>query len=345
MKDSSNKRIVEYDVLKGIAILIVCIGHIIQVLCSDANETKIYSLIFAVQMPLFIFISGYFSVNKIADSIYECLTILKKKMIVYMIPFFAKIVFSIIFDVGPENISKFFQDLFLTHIDKGLWYLWVILFLNISIILATYIRNALFIQSHVQKFGIILDCLLYFILLLPWLFIAMFFGSAVLGSKFVLYYSVFYLFGYLYKHYFESALLKCKLLDQVTAVVCIVCGIAIGVRMNFSIMPDTAMNVFLRFFAGLMLTYGMVFCVIKKHLWVNVKWLRTLGENSLEIYFVHGIAFSLLSPNVSVKLYSIEGQLALHLSMILTGLYTYLTIKVIHSVPCLNFIFFGKRMK
>ena len=61
-------RIAYFDILKGIAIFLVVLGHCLQIFTPNWQENKIALSIYMFHMPLFIFISGYFfypSVKKI----------------------------------------------------------------------------------------------------------------------------------------------------------------------------------------------------------------------------------------------------------------------------------------
>lgn len=55
------KRIDYYDVLKGAAIVMVVMGHVITMCIRDIDNCFLFKLISQTHMPLFFFISGYFS--------------------------------------------------------------------------------------------------------------------------------------------------------------------------------------------------------------------------------------------------------------------------------------------
>ena len=64
-----SNRIGWIDNLKGIAILLVVIRHVMQANITDCSETTIGNAIFAVQMPLFMAIAGFFSIT--SDKYYQ----------------------------------------------------------------------------------------------------------------------------------------------------------------------------------------------------------------------------------------------------------------------------------
>lgn len=49
------------DCIKGIAISLVIIGHILQICYEDYSSTFLYNIIWTLQIPLFVIVSGYFA--------------------------------------------------------------------------------------------------------------------------------------------------------------------------------------------------------------------------------------------------------------------------------------------
>ena len=67
-----NKRSSEFDILKGIAILLVIIGHVCDYLMIGGGWANWHRIIYSFHMPLFFFVSGYFSSKGLS-----CITNLK----------------------------------------------------------------------------------------------------------------------------------------------------------------------------------------------------------------------------------------------------------------------------
>lgn len=57
------KRIGWLDNLKGVAIILVVVRHVMQANITDCSQTVVGNAIFAVQMPLFMVVAGYFSIT------------------------------------------------------------------------------------------------------------------------------------------------------------------------------------------------------------------------------------------------------------------------------------------
>ena len=50
-----------FDVLKGLAIFMVVIGHVLTMCIRDIDSAVLFKLVEKIHMPLFFFISGYFT--------------------------------------------------------------------------------------------------------------------------------------------------------------------------------------------------------------------------------------------------------------------------------------------
>lgn len=133
--DESKQRSLYIDFIKGIAIILVIWGHLIQYTAVndfDFFENKIFKFIYTFHMPLLMMISGYlfyFSAKK-----RSFIQIVKHRITNIGICIFlwntVQYLLGII--IKKEEIS------FWEYIDKltGLWFLWSILICSILIALA-----------------------------------------------------------------------------------------------------------------------------------------------------------------------------------------------------------------
>jgi fucose 4-O-acetylase-like acetyltransferase len=108
-----------FDSLKFILICLVVFGHIIEYSgIKDILSFKVYSFIYTFHMPLFIFISGYFSKNITWDKL--------KKSFKTLLP--AYFVFQIIMST-PNILKGYFNFLdFLIAPQTTLWYMLALLY-------------------------------------------------------------------------------------------------------------------------------------------------------------------------------------------------------------------------
>lgn len=74
------------DILRGIAILLVVLGHYIQVIYSPLafDDNLLFRIIYSFHMPLFIFISGWLSYGKENQTSSS----LSKKALARILPFY-----------------------------------------------------------------------------------------------------------------------------------------------------------------------------------------------------------------------------------------------------------------
>ena len=116
--------------VKGLAIILMIVGHVIQILTPDFYDNKLFVIIYSFHMPLLMFISGYFFNISLQKYSFKEILIKKLKHILIPIlfwstPFFIHS-FIKLFNSGtlslPDLLSAFFHSYF------GLWFLWSVLF-------------------------------------------------------------------------------------------------------------------------------------------------------------------------------------------------------------------------
>lgn len=152
------------DCTRGIAILLVVVGHAIQFVYASGNENDniLFRYIYSFHMPLFMFISGYLTFNPERNINVKWLW---KKFNALIIPFITWIFIS--YFLGKKDFSLLHCLLrtikFPDH--GGYWFLWV-LFLNcgclfIAVALIRFIQKYLTVKNRVTKgvaFIIVIFC-------------------------------------------------------------------------------------------------------------------------------------------------------------------------------------------
>lgn len=58
-----NFRDYRFDALKGLATLVVVFGHVMQFGTKGYESTSLFNAIWSIQIPLFMIVSGYFSIH------------------------------------------------------------------------------------------------------------------------------------------------------------------------------------------------------------------------------------------------------------------------------------------
>lgn len=121
------------DALKGAAIILVVLGHAVQVHDPQFDDNLVFRIIYSFHMPMLMFLSGFILSTQFGYSLRHYL---KKNAIRLVVPFLAwylidYAVHGIYQDTG---LLDYFLGLMKSP-GRGLWFLWV-LFLNSSFLFA-----------------------------------------------------------------------------------------------------------------------------------------------------------------------------------------------------------------
>lgn len=158
-------RLLFYDYLKGYAIFLVVLGHVIQTFNPDWKTDNIFIGIYMFHMPLFIAISGFFFVKSAEKSTIGAL--IKRRFVSIMLPSLTMGALDVIL-IGGAKIMKhksldllYFTDLLFT----GLWFLTVLFVLTvIGMVLYKKLRGRSF------YFGWLVVWLFFYVLPDVWVF-------------------------------------------------------------------------------------------------------------------------------------------------------------------------------
>lgn len=342
------------DSIKGIAIILVVLRHVIQGGSADSDTVLIANIIFAIQMPLFMILSGYFGCKNYRNEFYkkeELIDKLKRITISYMIPFLS---FFFICKVIIQNqylggIDSLINQL-LNDITISLWYLFVVwvlgIILTVSFFVST-ISNKNNNKSDYLKSIKFVVC--YITLLVPIVVIMYFKSTSFLGTKLILYYSIFYLIGYLVKcfkieikNFLNKVIIKCKLIDIMYAVCLFVFAILVY-NFTFLNMEDNLLGISIRIISALSGIYILTYiCYMYKDKLKNTM-LAYIGKNTLEIYYVHSLLVRIMDIDNNAPLFTIKGFFNSSILLLMLSLFTYIIIITVKSNKITNFIIFGKR--
>lgn len=128
-------RDISLDAVKGFAILLVMLGHCIVL--NGLADPYLYDAIAAVQMPLFMAVSGYIAGLKKPEAVErpdlaKRAAVLGKRSISYLVPFFSWMVIVSF----PHCLKELKTELF--HLDYGLWFLATLWIVNLVCMIATF---------------------------------------------------------------------------------------------------------------------------------------------------------------------------------------------------------------
>ena len=128
-------RDISLDAVKGFAILLVMLGHCIVL--NGLADPYLYDAIAAVQMPLFMAVSGYIAGLKKPEAVErpdlaKRAAVLGKRSINYLVPFFSWMVIVSF----PHCLKELKTELF--HLDYGLWFLATLWIVNLVCMIAAF---------------------------------------------------------------------------------------------------------------------------------------------------------------------------------------------------------------
>ena len=114
------------DIARGMAIILVVLGHSIQSNIMDMDSSLVFRIIYSFHMPLFMFISGAVTAFIKKDSIN--LSWLVKRFFTLIIPFVAWIFVPYIFVSHTFSVKEIAQKIIriIKSPDWGLWFLYVL---------------------------------------------------------------------------------------------------------------------------------------------------------------------------------------------------------------------------
>lgn len=130
------KRDSDLDAVRGFAILLVMLGHCIVL--NNMADGIIYDAIKAVQMPLFMLVSGWLAGQRpLFVSAGELGRQLKKRAVSCLVPFVSWIFITNVTDFPGKLIRVLYQP------DTGLWFLLTLFLLSAFLLFALFARDGL----------------------------------------------------------------------------------------------------------------------------------------------------------------------------------------------------------
>lgn len=271
------KRNLLMDNAKGILILLVVFGHCIEQICNQGILLQIHNVIYLFHMPLFIFITGYFT-NTDKD---------KGKYFDSVLDLFCTFA---LFQVIRLVFSRSFSFYSILTPQWTLWYLLSVVFWKIGIYL---FRNL----SH--KYLIALSaCLALFGAFLPY--------DYILSFQRTLTFSIFFVLGYVAKQrHFDFSSFRNKWLLLLSFTICIsaffllkedVNWLLYGANTYYSYDCSLILAPFAKF--GILLI-GLVLSACLLGYCTENQYLGRIGELSLFIYLYHTFAINVLKVILS----------------------------------------------
>ena len=151
------------DIAKGICILLVVTGHILQFNCCGYGSDTAFNFIYSFHMPVFMLLSGYvaaLSQRRIDAGV--AIDFIKKKFYSLVVPFFVWGLFIspfIIKQQGIESIISTTKELILNP-STGAWFIIVLFFIQLYFLLFRLLSERL------DKYGKFLGDVIAFLIVM-----------------------------------------------------------------------------------------------------------------------------------------------------------------------------------
>ncbi len=131
-------RDISLDAVKGFAILLVMLGHCIVL--NELADPYLYDAIAAVQMPLFMAVSGYLAGRRHDNlgqkpDLKRSVKTFGKRSVTYLVPFFTWMILVSF----PHCLQELKTELF--HLDYGLWFLATLWIITLVHMIASYLAD------------------------------------------------------------------------------------------------------------------------------------------------------------------------------------------------------------
>ena len=339
------ERNLSIDAIKGLAIVLVMFGHVF--VHNNMEDPYVYDFIKAVQMPLFIIISGYLcgQGRKISD-IKTYGKVIGKRAVAYMVPFFAWLTV-----MHLDNLAEAYKTIFI-QLDYGLWFLGVLFILTFMVytaqLAAGKIRKKSLLASEIIFWGV------YSVMSLV-LVVQILMGNSFLSPYLTIIYIPFYMLGYVVGSYGKKFLcwgseeqgkIDCKnnRIVQLAAALAMVTFLYLVVARNLNSM-ETKLDTLMQMIASVLGCVGIIYGVCQLKEGKLKKIFAQIGEYTLELYVIHYHFANMLNfADKQYDFYTLKGFVFVILSFVSMCAVTFCSIWVMKKVKIVNFLFFGKNV-
>lgn len=332
-------RNIELDCMKGVLILFVVFRHVLQCASSDTGGI-IGNIIWAIQMPGFMIISGYLAYKGQDISKSTFFKSLLKNAYRYALPFFSWFVLvDVILLKEYAGIGEGLKRLVFS-VDNGLWFLWVIFVLSEVAATLNY-----FLSKCSSKKGMVLTIVaIGSIVVGISLTLVNFISLNFLGIKLIVYYALFYFLGYMLRFWkINGNMVINKVTEEILICVASIVFLLIICNVDLFMVSDTLSGIAVRVVAALSGFY-LLLKLVKKCLVVLTKCkMGYLGRYTLEIYCVHVYISGLMKIDKVNSFYSVNGFLNVAIGMLLVSVLTAIIIVVLKQSMVMNLCLFGKK--
>jgi len=306
------------DFLKGLLIFLVVLGHELQSSNLNFDDLFLFKLIYSFHMPFFIVISGYLgnmSLKRSGCSFSKCII---HKLNYLIVPYF---LWWIVSEISTQTLSMKSIYSLINHVDQGLWYLYVLFILYIS----------LFISSKLQyKYSILFGLLI----LIPM--------TNLFGMKLVKWYLSFFIIGMLlfdYQLVVKNIFIKYIIPIKYLIIILFLISLIYWRRelMSDSIFSNTYYLYVYKFFVSIL---GMISVYLLTYKFYSLNCLNDMlnifGKNSMKIYILN-----IILMNYIIQYINISNEVFLILMAFFICYFIVITTNILLKIRFLK-LFFGE---
>lgn len=325
------ERLVYIDLLKGIAIILVVMGHMF-VPYTDWLDSSINQMIYSVHMPLFIFLSGF--VFHVYTGKHGSLKTIVKRAFALLLPFFT---FSALYCYSKD--LSYTEMLLADEMHKGYWFTLVLFeIVAISTIVEMFVRRIRGGQEHT----LFIDILVNLVLILALLIMA---KKEMIPSPYDTLFSTdkiarFYMFFQMGRFVNTYSQLTSLFKKQWLYILCLLGYFVLFVHSGYNLQSVNIVS-FILPICGIVILTNVV--EQNQKILDGHGILASLGKNSLEIYLIHFFLLSIIPHQIvdchGIVLLQILVLFALSMICICISL---VIAKLIHHSDFLEFILLGK---
>lgn len=317
------------DSLKGFLIILVAIGHIIQMSNPDFVNNLLFRYIYSFHMPLFFTVSGFVSYKENVS-----FDVVMKRFFQLIFPFFSWWLIHSLFDKKISLLDSFFR--LLHSPDNGLWFLWVLFFCVLIFYLLDKVAKILKLNQEIVVF--LGSVFLYLFYLLT--------NFRYLGFQFIAWYFMFYSIGIYLRKFNYIFLIKNIYLTVILTVLFFLGAWFYEYKGAPTFYHTIKYDVYISYVYKFLIAFLGINCAFRIFSYIeneknssNVKILSSFGNKTLGIYAIHCIFFDVfLKINTNIP-YLINVILILIVSLILS----YISVVFLRKNKYLSFFLLGEK--
>lgn len=325
------------DIVRGVAAILVILGHTIQIY-EHASENPLYNFITALQMPLFMMVSGFaIGYSKRISNIDDLKSFLKKRTISLLLPWMVWSILSYIF-LSSKPVGEYILNT-VYHMEAAYWFLFSLWCIDLIFGFSFYLAT-----KYIQKelLGVLIFCSILNLMLL---LIGIKVGITFLGIKYTTYYLVFFILGWLLYKYKNKRTnnLNNKRIQWLNVILLLFFAISLS-KISIIDLPDTPLYILYRLFVSLSgCIIVFYYCSKKTNIQPVIKNLiLKFSKYSLELYIVQCILLKVLTTAENIQANTTIGFVNIILYSIIIIYLCFFIINILNCTQVSRFFFFGK---